>query len=142
MYATLAWSATHITVSDRHIDGISDPSRMITCLKGKSVEHLRTELQELGMKHGDALLATVRTLCQYEIHSGSDGNSVWRVHVKGAKALMTTIKTFTKFEMLKIAVTMQVLCITGVLQHSHLPHTNLHRHHLRHFQSKPQKVCT
>ena len=74
------------------VHGVSDPVRFIAGLKGRSIEHLRRELQKPDMEHGDALLATVRTLCQCEIHSGSDQSSAWRVHIKGAKALINAIE--------------------------------------------------
>jgi hypothetical protein len=92
MYATLAWAAIHKVALSRKLDEVSDRSRLVASLKTKSIEYLRTELQEPNEGMLDALLATVRTLCQLEIHSGSDGNSVWRLHIKGAKALMTSIK--------------------------------------------------
>ena len=95
MYATLAWAAIHCVASNRRINGATDPARMVAFFKAKSIESLRRELQNpngLKGENADALLATVRTLCQCEIHSGTDGSSVWRVHVKGAKALMTAIK--------------------------------------------------
>jgi hypothetical protein len=95
MYATLAWAAIHCVATNRRIDGATDPDRLVASFKAKSIESLRRELQNPdGFKgeNADALLATVRTICQCEIHSGTDGSSVWRVHVKGAKALMTAIK--------------------------------------------------
>jgi Fungal specific transcription factor domain/Fungal Zn(2)-Cys(6) binuclear cluster domain len=88
MNATVAWAAMHSVEFRGHIDGTSDPVRFIATLKARSIEHLRRELQKPEIDHGDALLATVRTLCQCEIHSGSDQSSAWRIHIKGAKALM------------------------------------------------------
>lgn len=92
MYATLAWAAIHSMAFNRKVDVVSDPSRLIASLKVKSIEHLRLELQDPEEWKRDALLAAVRTLCQCEIHSGSGEDSAWRVHVKGARALMTAIK--------------------------------------------------
>ena len=91
MNATLAWAAMHSVAFRGQVNGISDPVRFIAGLKARSIEHLRQGLQEPDMEHCDALLATVRTLCQCEIHSGSDQSSAWRVHIKGAKALMNAI---------------------------------------------------
>lgn len=92
MYATLAWSAIHSMAFGRHVDTVHDLPYLIATLKTKSIEHLRREIQNPDEGKIDALLATVRTLCQSEIHLGSDGDSAWRVHVKGAKALMEAIK--------------------------------------------------
>ncbi|KAE9370410.1 hypothetical protein N431DRAFT_343068 [Stipitochalara longipes BDJ] len=92
MKATLAWAAMHSVEFRGQISGVSDPMQFIATLKAKSIEYLRRELQKPDMVHGDALLATVRTLCQCEIHSGSNQSSAWRVHIKGAKALMNAIE--------------------------------------------------
>jgi hypothetical protein len=92
MHATLAWAAIHYMSFKGSIDGISNPERFIASLKAKSIESLRFELERPQMANRDSLLATVRTLCQAEIHSGSDDASSWRIHVKGAKALMNAIK--------------------------------------------------
>ena len=99
MYATLAWSAIHCVAFNRTVDGVSDLQKIIASFKARSIDCLRTELQALDGNSGeksDALLATVRTLCQCEIHSGTDVDSAWRVHVKGAKALMTSIKRLNR----------------------------------------------
>ena len=92
MNATLAWAAMHSVEFRGQINGVSDPLRFIATLKARSIEQLRVELQKPEMEHGDALLATVRTLCQCEIHSGSNQSSAWRIHIKGAKALMNAIE--------------------------------------------------
>jgi Fungal specific transcription factor domain/Fungal Zn(2)-Cys(6) binuclear cluster domain len=92
MNATLAWAAMHSVEFRGQIKGVSDPIRLIATLKARSIAYLRRELQKPDMEHGDALLATVRTLCQCEIHSGSDRSSAWRIHVKGATALMNFIE--------------------------------------------------
>jgi hypothetical protein len=92
MNATLAWAAMHSVAFRGQINGASNSIQFIASLKAKSIEHLRRELQKQDMGHGDALLATVRTLCQCEIHSGSDESSTWRIHIKGAKALMNAIE--------------------------------------------------
>lgn len=90
--ATLAWAAMHSVEFRGQVSGVSDPVRLITSLKARSIEQLRQELQRPNMEHGDALLATVRTLCQCEIHSGSNQSGAWRIHIKGAKALMNAIE--------------------------------------------------
>jgi hypothetical protein len=92
MYATLAWSATQSVAFRGAIEDVPDTVQFIAKLKAKSIEQLRRELQDPNLSSSDALLATVRTLCQCEIHSGSDGGSAWRVHVKGAKALMGAVQ--------------------------------------------------
>lgn len=92
MQASLAWSAIHSLSFGRRVGDISDPELLIAKLKAKSIKYLRRELQDQEHGSSDALLATVRSLCQCEIHSGSDGSSAWRVHVKGAKALMRTVE--------------------------------------------------
>jgi hypothetical protein len=91
MNATLAWAAMHSVAFRGQVNGTSDPVRFIVGLKARSIEHLRQGLQKPDMERCDALLATVRTLCQCEIHSGSDQSSAWRVHIKGANALMNAI---------------------------------------------------
>ena len=96
MHATLAWAAIHHVSFNGSIGGLSDPDRFIAGLKTKSIESLRAELDKPDMTNTDALLATVRTLCQAEIHSGSDDASTWRIHVKGARALMDAIKNSGK----------------------------------------------
>lgn len=92
MNATLAWAAMHSVEFRGQIMGCPDPVRFIATLKTKSIELLRRELQKPDLEHGNALFATVRTLCQCEIHSGSDESSAWRVHIRGAKALMNSIE--------------------------------------------------
>ncbi|KAN0106446.1 Fungal specific transcription factor domain containing protein [Hyaloscypha variabilis] len=92
MNATLAWAAMHSVEFRGQISGVTNPTGFIATLKARSIEHLRRELQKPDMEQGDALLATVRTLCQCEIHSGSNQSSAWRVHIKGAKALMDAIE--------------------------------------------------
>ncbi|KUJ21878.1 uncharacterized protein LY89DRAFT_729374 [Mollisia scopiformis] len=91
MNATLAWAALHSMTFYGSIAGESATEAMQTIakFKARSIEGLRRELQ--ASTSIDALLATIRTLCQCEIHSGSDHGSTWRVHIKGAKALMNTI---------------------------------------------------
>ncbi|KAF8866805.1 hypothetical protein BDZ45DRAFT_734829 [Acephala macrosclerotiorum] len=94
MNATLAWAALHSISSRGRIPGrtMSESNQIIANFKTKSIEHLRKELQAPNPCSIDVLLATVRTLCQCEIHSGSDQLSTWRVHIRGAKALMNTIE--------------------------------------------------
>ncbi|RDW79807.1 hypothetical protein BP6252_04445 [Coleophoma cylindrospora] len=92
MYATLAWAGIHSVQQRGMIDNVSNPDAFIAGLKTQSLSRLRTELERPEKERMNALLATVRTLCQCEIHSGSDGTSTWRVHVEGAKAIMAAVK--------------------------------------------------
>ncbi|CZR57086.1 related to C6 finger domain protein [Phialocephala subalpina] len=94
MNATLSWAALHSISSRGRIPGrtMAESNQIIANFKTKSIENLRKELQAPNPCSIDALLATVRTLCQCEIHSGSDQLSTWRVHIRGAKALMNMIE--------------------------------------------------
>lgn len=92
MYATLARAAIHSFASRGGIDTVLFPEQLISELKAKSIKHLRHELQGPTWANRTAQLAAIRTLCQCEIHSGSDGSSPWRVHVNGAKALMDSLE--------------------------------------------------
>lgn len=87
LYATMALSAIHLEALKNHTESVKtapDIARLI----GKSLEHFRKELQNPGMRGSDALLATARTLCLAEIHSGAIHPNTWRAHVEGARALM------------------------------------------------------
>ena len=78
----------------RTLDGVANPKSLVARFMAKSIECLRMEIQDpqgVRGENADALVATVRTPCRCEIHAGSDGKSVWRVHVKGAKPLVASI---------------------------------------------------
>lgn len=82
MNATLAWAAMHFVAYRGSVPGSTslESTQIIARFKGKSIEGLRRELQVPAST--DSLLATIRTLCQCEIHSGCDQVSTWRVHSK------------------------------------------------------------
>ncbi|KAL1985146.1 hypothetical protein VTN96DRAFT_8168 [Rasamsonia emersonii] len=88
LYATMALSAIHLEALNNHSETIK-AAPDIARLMARSLEHFRTELQDPSRKGSDALLATARTLCLAEIHSGAIHPNTWRAHVEGAKALMT-----------------------------------------------------
>lgn len=91
LYATTALSAIHLqALSNQSASVKSAPD--IARLMALSLEHFRKELQHppRGCKRSDTLLATARTLCLAEIHSGAIHPNTWRAHVEGAKALMAT----------------------------------------------------
>jgi hypothetical protein len=89
LYATMALSAIHLEALNNHSETIK-ATPDIARLMARSLEHFRTELQDPSRKGSDALLATARTLCLAEIHSGAIHPNTWRAHVEGAKALMTS----------------------------------------------------
>jgi hypothetical protein len=64
----------------------------VISLKTSSISQLRRELlqpsSEFGMR--DTVLATVLTLCMCEIHSGADQPRSWRLHLEGAKAILSS----------------------------------------------------
>ncbi|KAL1966468.1 hypothetical protein VTN77DRAFT_4390 [Rasamsonia byssochlamydoides] len=100
LYATMALSAIHLEALNNHSDTIK-AAPDIARLMARSLEHFRTELQDPSRKGSDALLATARTLCLAEIHSGAIHPNTWRAHVEGAKALMASSapqsSTFRKY---------------------------------------------
>lgn len=89
LYATMALSAIHIEALNNH-SGTVKAAPDIARLMARSLEHFRLELQDSSRKGSDVLLATARTLCLAEIHSGAIQPNTWRAHVEGAKALMST----------------------------------------------------
>ncbi|PLN82446.1 fungal-specific transcription factor domain-domain-containing protein [Aspergillus taichungensis] len=91
LYATLALSAIHLqALRDQSEDVKSAPH--IARLVAWSLEHFRSELQTTPSPRdkgsSDVLLATARTLCLAEIHSGAIHPNSWRAHIEGAGALM------------------------------------------------------
>jgi hypothetical protein len=67
----------------------------IISLKASSISKLRNELlshqSELSNNAiKDAVLATALTLCMCEIHSGADQPRSWRLHLEGAKAILSS----------------------------------------------------
>jgi Fungal specific transcription factor domain len=92
LYATMALSAIHLEALNNH-SGTVKAAPDIARLMAWSLEHFRLELQDPARKGSDALLATARTLCLAEIHSGAVQPNTWRAHVEGAKALMNTTQS-------------------------------------------------
>lgn len=92
LYATMALSAIHMEALNNH-SGTVKAAPDIARLMARSLEHFRLELQDSSRKGSDALLATARTLCLAEIHSGAIQPNTWRAHVEGAKALMSTTQS-------------------------------------------------
>ncbi|KAI9371406.1 armadillo-type protein [Aspergillus egyptiacus] len=87
LYATMALSAIHIQAlhnKSENVKSVPDIARLMAM----SLEHFRKELQSPGTRGTDALLATARTLCLAEIHSGAIQPNSWRAHIEGAQALM------------------------------------------------------
>ncbi|KAL3431406.1 fungal-specific transcription factor domain-containing protein [Aspergillus tetrazonus] len=87
LYATMALSAIHIQALNNHTENVKSAPD-IARLMAMSLEHFRKELQSPGTRGTDALLATARTLCLAEIHSGAIQPNSWRAHIEGAQALM------------------------------------------------------
>jgi hypothetical protein len=92
LYATMALSAIHLEALNNHSEMVK-AAPDIARLMARSLEHFRVELQDPARKGSDALLATARTLCLAEIHSGAIQPNTWRAHIEGARALMTTTQT-------------------------------------------------
>lgn len=90
LYATMALSAIHIEALNSPHPGTVKAAADVANLMARSLEHFRLELQESPRRDSDLLLATARTLCLAEIHSGAILPNTWRAHVEGAKALMST----------------------------------------------------
>lgn len=88
LYATTALSAIHLQALSNQSERVKTAPD-IARLMARSLEHFRLELQDPGSKGSDALLATARTLCLAEIHSGAIHPNTWRAHIEGAKALMS-----------------------------------------------------
>ncbi|CAG7967275.1 unnamed protein product [Penicillium salamii] len=87
LYATTALSAIHIQALHNQSDSVKSAPD-IARLMALSLEHFRTELQNPSSKDSEALVATARTLCLAEIHSGAINPNSWRAHIDGARALM------------------------------------------------------
>ncbi|KAL4922996.1 Zn(II)2Cys6 transcription factor [Aspergillus undulatus] len=87
LYATMALSAIHIQALHNQSENVKSAPD-IARLMVMSLEHFRKELQSPGTRGTDALLATARTLCLAEIHSGAIQPNSWRAHIEGAHALM------------------------------------------------------
>ena len=64
----------------------------VISLKISSISQLRQELLQSSSESGmrDAVLATALTLCMCEIHSGADQPRSWRLHLEGAKAILSS----------------------------------------------------
>jgi hypothetical protein len=89
LYATMALSAIHLQSLHNQSENVKSAPD-IARLMAFSLEHFRKELQNPADKSSEALLATARTLCLAEIHSGAIHPNSWRAHIEGAKALMDT----------------------------------------------------
>ena len=90
LHATTALSAIHLqAVHNRseNVKAMPDIARFMAL----SLEHFRRELQDPASRGSEALLATARTLCLAEIHSGAVHPNSWRAHIEGAKVLMRTV---------------------------------------------------
>ena len=87
LYATMALSAIHLQALHNQSENVKSAPD-IARLMAMSLEHFRKELQSPGTRGTDALLATARTLCLAEIHSGAIQPNSWRAHIEGAQALM------------------------------------------------------
>jgi hypothetical protein len=72
---------------------LNQPPNEIIALKASSIAQLRSELllpTQQRSQMQDAILATALTLCMCEIHSGGDQPRSWRLHLEGAKAIIST----------------------------------------------------
>jgi hypothetical protein len=95
LYATMALSALHRSTL---IDGMPmnfDLDELVSSFMASSLQNLRHELQAKEGISKYALLATIRTLCVCEIHSGRADARSWRVHVEGAIALLGTTRAIS-----------------------------------------------
>jgi Fungal specific transcription factor domain len=71
-------------------------STEIIYLKASSITQLRSDLLLPTQRQSpmrDAVLATALTLCMCEIHSGADLPRSWRLHLEGAKAILSSLTT-------------------------------------------------
>ncbi|OJJ83582.1 uncharacterized protein ASPGLDRAFT_67179 [Aspergillus glaucus CBS 516.65] len=89
LYATTALSAIHLQAVNNRSETVKSAPE-IARFMALSLEHFRNELQNPSTRGSDALLATARTLCLAEIHSGAIHPNSWRAHIEGARALMGT----------------------------------------------------
>lgn len=87
LYATTALSAIHLQALHNQSESVKTAPD-IARLMALSLEHFRTELQDPSGRDSEALVATARTLCLAEIHSGAINPHSWRAHIEGARALM------------------------------------------------------
>lgn len=87
LYATMALSAIHLQSLHNQSENVKSAPD-IARLMAFSLEHFRKELQNPTDQNADTLLATARTLCLAEVHSGAIHPNSWRAHIEGAKALM------------------------------------------------------
>ncbi|KAJ5160326.1 uncharacterized protein N7482_007330 [Penicillium canariense] len=87
LYATTALSAIHIQALHNQSESVKSAPD-IARLMALSLEHFRKELQNPSSTDSEALVATARTLCLAEIHSGAIHPNSWRAHIEGARALM------------------------------------------------------
>lgn len=98
LYATLALSALHWSTLLNDYSSGSSMNSLVSQYMLRSVEALRHDLQQTRGTSKHALLATIRTLCLCEIHSGHANPGSWRVHVQGAKALLRGSQSILKDE--------------------------------------------
>lgn len=89
LYATTALSAIHLQAVNNRSETVKSAPE-IARFMALSLEHFRNELQNPSTRGSDALLATARTLCLAEIHSGAIHPNSWRAHIEGARVLMGT----------------------------------------------------
>ncbi|EAW07769.1 fungal specific transcription factor domain-containing protein [Aspergillus clavatus NRRL 1] len=87
LYATMALSAIHLQAVNNQSENVKSAPDIARSM-ALSLEHFRKELQDPSTRGSDALLATARTLCLAEIHSGAIHPNSWQAHMEGAKALM------------------------------------------------------
>ncbi|KAJ6102923.1 hypothetical protein N7486_005350 [Penicillium sp. IBT 16267x] len=89
LYATTALSAIHLQALHNQSESVKTAPDIARYM-ALSLEHFRKELQNPAAKGSEALVATARTLCLAEIHSGAINPNSWRAHIEGARALMKT----------------------------------------------------
>ncbi|KAJ5246803.1 hypothetical protein N7468_001786 [Penicillium chermesinum] len=87
LYATTALSAIHLQALQNPTGSIKSAPDIARSM-ALSLEHFRKELQNPSAHGSEALVATARTLCLAEIHSGAIHPNSWRAHIEGARALM------------------------------------------------------
>lgn len=90
LHATTALSAIHLQAVNNRSESVKSAPD-IARFMALSLEHFRKELQNPSTRGSDALLATARTLCLAEIHSGAVHPNSWRAHIEGAKVIMGTV---------------------------------------------------
>ncbi|KAJ5637494.1 hypothetical protein N7490_007373 [Penicillium lividum] len=89
LHATTALSAIHLQALHNQSENVKTAPDIARYM-ALSLEHFRMELQNPSAKGSEALVATARTLCLAEIHSGAMNPNSWRAHIEGARALMKT----------------------------------------------------